>query len=48
MAIRQAPLEQVALIAPGYESMVNGWAASGEKRMLSRTPLSASRARANR
>ena len=34
MAIRQARLERVALIASCHEKMVNGWAAaSGEERI---------------
>ena len=33
MAIRQARLEAPALSAPSHEGMVNGWAASGEKKI---------------
>ena len=33
MAIRDARLEPLALSASGHERMVNGWAASGKKRI---------------
>ena len=33
MPIRQAPLKPLALSASGHERMVDGWAASGKKRI---------------